>query len=199
MTIPIFVPPLSVTYPQTRSPLWKTLHQEAVSGRDNPLQLWTYPRWRYMLPFSCLRTESTRLTQQYVLAFYNSLGGSNGVFQYTDPDDKTATNQTFAVGDGTTRTFQLVRIMTGTGSSFVEPVLAATPTQVTVNGVPTASYSNNDGGTVTFAIAPINGAVLRWTGTFNWLCRFDDDTIEFQKFLSTYWSVAKLPFTTIKL
>lgn len=199
MSIPVFTPPLSLTYSQTRTPTWKTLHQVSVSGRDNPLALWTYPKYQYVLPFSVLRTDLAYLTQQYVLAFYNAVNGSSGVFQYHDPDDGAVTAQEFAIADGTTLTYQLVRAMNGVMASFVEPVLAPVAPTIFINGVATTSFTLAPGGVIVFPTAPGSGSVLTWTGQFNWLCRFNDDTVEFEKFLAGMWGVAKLTFTTIKL
>ena len=54
-------------------------------------------------------------------------------------------------------------------------------------------------GIVTCATAPVAGAVLAWTGTFNWLCRFDDDSLDFQQFGTGLWSMDSLKFSTVKL
>ena len=54
-------------------------------------------------------------------------------------------------------------------------------------------------GIVTFSTAPVTGAALAWTGAFNWLCRFDDDSIDFQPFGTGLWSMQTLKFSTVKL
>ena len=54
-------------------------------------------------------------------------------------------------------------------------------------------------GIVTCATAPVAGAVLAWTGMFNWLCRFDDDSLDFQQFGTGLWSMGSLKFSTVKL
>ena len=54
-------------------------------------------------------------------------------------------------------------------------------------------------GLVVFNSPPAYGAALTWTGTFNWLCRFDDDSVEFNKFADQYWELQKLTFTSVVL
>src|ERR1039458_2287752 len=107
MSPPLFIPPPGLTYSVLRTPRWKTFHQEAISGKDSPLAAWSYPRWQWSLTFDYLFSDAT-LQQQYVATFYNQMSGSVGTFQYADPDDYSATLQTFAIGDGTTTAFQVL-------------------------------------------------------------------------------------------
>lgn len=192
-------------YPVKRSPLWKTMHQEAVSGMDNPIPLWSFNRWQYELGIELLVSTSVAFQNalaiewQALNAFYNQLNGSFGVFQFTDPDDGSVTNQVFGTGDGTTTAFPLIRTMTGAGGfQWSEPVFAPTITNVKINGAPTVLYTLGTQGLVTFNSPPAAASSLTWTGTFNWLCRFDDDTMEFSKFMNGLWEVKSLKFTTIK-
>ncbi len=195
-----------ITYPATRSPIWRTLHQESVSGMDNPIPLWSFNRWMYDLPISLLNSKSVAfqnavaLEWQALNAFYNQLNGSFGVFQFLDTDDSSVTDQLFGVGDGTTVGFPLTRTMTGAGG-FVwnEPVFAPVGTPVVkINGTPTVLFTLGTQGLITFNSPPAGGANLTWTGTFRWLCRFDDDNLDFSKFMSALWEVKSLKFTTIK-
>ncbi len=199
MTLPTFPSLKGVTFPAKRAPLWKTLHQETVSGQDNPIPLWSYPRWSYELAYDFLRSDNLNLEWQALAAFFNQVQGSALVFQFADPDDGSVTNQGFGTGDGTTTKFALVRSMSGAGGySFVEPVFAPTITNIKIAGTPTSAYTLGTQGLVTFTSPPASGAALTWTGTFNWLCRFDDDAADFEKFMNTFWRLQKIKFTTIK-
>jgi uncharacterized protein (TIGR02217 family) len=199
MALPIFPSLIGVAYPVKRAPVWKTLHQEAVSGQDNPIPLWSFPRWSYELPYNVLRSDIVNLEWQALAAFFNQVRGSALVWQFTDPDDGSVTDQPFGTGDGVTVAFPLVRTMTGAGSvAFNEPVFAPTITNIKIAGTPTGAYTLGTQGLVTFTSAPGSGAALTWTGTYNWLCRFDDDAADFEKFLNTFWRLGKIKFTTIK-
>jgi hypothetical protein len=62
-----------------------------------------------------------------------------------------------------------------------------------------AAYALGAGGVVTIAPAPAPGAALSWTGAYLWLCRFDEDSLEFSNFLYLFWELKKCGFTTIRL
>lgn len=53
-------------------------------------------------------------------------------------------------------------------------------------------------GRVVFPTAPASGAVLGWTGTFYWRCRFVQDQLEFNQFMSRLWNLRTLEFVTVK-
>lgn len=193
----------SIALPIQRTALWSTLTQESIAGVDNPVQPWTYGRYRYTIPYSVLRAAAAFGQLQTLLGFYNGVGGRAGVFQYDDPQDDTApTDQPFGTGDGTTTAFQLVR----TYGAFVEPVFAVNAvTNVKDNGsvVGGGSYAVSSRGVVTFNVAPTAGHALTWNGTFLWFCRFDDDKVDFEQFTAAAVSPgplwrAKLSFTTVK-
>lgn len=61
-----------------------------------------------------------------------------------------------------------------------------------------AAYAIGAGGVVTIAPAPANGTPLAWTGPYAWLCRFDQDTLEFSNFMYLFWELKKCSFTTIR-
>jgi hypothetical protein len=54
-------------------------------------------------------------------------------------------------------------------------------------------------GLVTYTTAPPAGAKLLWTGSFYYRCAFDEDKLELVKFMNKWWSIKKLPFTSINL
>ncbi len=206
MALPIFPSLIGVAFPAARAPAWKTLHQEAASGQDNPISLWTYNRWAYELTYNVLNSGAAginalaALEWQALAAFFNQVRGSALVFQFTDPDDGSVTDQAFGTGDGATTKFPLTRTMTGAGGiTFNEPVFAPTAiTNVKVAGTPTGAYTLGTQGLITFTSPPALGAALTWTGTYNWLCRFDRDDAPFEKFMSNFWRLNKIKFTTIK-
>lgn len=201
MTIPVFPSLVGVTYPVGRSPNWNTDIQRTVTGKRTALANFSYPIWAYELSYDVLRSDITNLEWQTLLAFYNLNYGPANVWQFTDPDDGSVTAQAFGQGDGVTTAFQLVRTMQGLASNqFVEPVWAPTGTpSISVAGVHVTALTISATGLVTFNVAPANGAALTWTGTFNWLCRFDGDKMDFSKFAKNFWDAKKITFSTEKL
>ncbi len=181
------------TFPFKRSPTWSTLKHKSVSGKVSALQLWTSPIYHYEYPYSMLRSGS-QAELQSLEAFYNSVGGDAQLFQFQDPDDDTATAQTFGQGDGVTVDFQLVRNFGG----FVAPVYCVAITDILIDGVPTVAYTENNG-LITFTVAPTVGQVLSWDGTYGWPCRFDNPNLDFSKFASGFYELQSLSFSSEKL
>lgn len=200
MTVPVF-PTLFWQLPVLRSPVWSTLKQASISGQETRLALWSYPQWRYELACEVLRSSAAFAEWQAIIGVYNQCNGSAGTFTYADPNDGTATAQQIGTGDGVNRVFQLVRAFGG----FIEPVFAPVTSTLfqTTGGVTTAisttAYTISATGVVTFTVAPAAGLVLSWTGTFVWLCRFDDDNLDFQQDYGSIWSLKSCKFTTVKL
>jgi uncharacterized protein (TIGR02217 family) len=190
MTIPTFPTLAGIGYPVKRTPIWSTIKQQSISGLRTRLALWTYPSWAYDLPYSVLRADSTA-EWQTLAGFYNQMRGPAGVFQFNDPNDDAVTAQPFGTGDGTTTVFQLVRTL----GAFTEPVFNPISIAAFVAGVPT-SISPGSHGLVVFASPPASGAALTWTGTYSWVCRFDDDQVEFQNFAQNFWEAQSIKFTT---
>ena len=185
-----------LAWPVKRTTIWSSLRQRAVSGRETRLQLWSYPQYRYEIPISVLRAGEIG-EYEALAGFINSVGGSSQAWRFHDQNDGAVVDQLFGVGDGATFRFQLTR----TAFGFSEPVFAPSSVAIKSSGlarIDGVDYTISETGLVTFAAAPPLGAQLTWTGSFDWLCRFDDDEIELTNFLHQLWS-GSLKFSTVKL
>jgi hypothetical protein len=60
-------------------------------------------------------------------------------------------------------------------------------------------YSVGTTGSIVFTTAPAAGTALLWSGSFNWLCRFDADEMKFSLDYAGIWSLKSCIFTTVKL
>lgn len=198
MTLLLFNPPPGLTFPIKRRPLWSTFTSTAVSGMENPVQLQSYPRYQHELPFSALR--SSLAERQYVEMFYNIAGARARAWLFDNVDDNTAVDQSLGTGDGVTRQFALRRTLVVAGLQFYEPIFAVqTPIVIKVGGAVTTSFTLGSRGLVTFTSAPGLNATITWSGKYYWVCRFDDDSLDFSKFNSDMWELGKLSFTSLKL
>ncbi len=83
----------------------------------------TVPLYAYSLKYEFLRASSAAQDLQTLVGFYNSMGGSFDTFLFLDPDDNTATDSAFGIGDGSTLSWQLLRTFGG----FAEPVFDVVP------------------------------------------------------------------------
>jgi len=197
-----------LAWPAIRSPIWKTRVQTSVSGKEVRIADWSYPRYKWQLAFNGLRQGGIGASTEFqqMLAFFNTLQGGWDSFLYTDVDDNNVANQLIGTGAGVVTTFQLVKLfggyaepvtapnLIGGGTNFILKVAGVTKVYGTDYTV--SDWSSSTPGVVTFTAAP-TGAI---TVTFNYYypCRFDDDTIDFSKFLSYVYELKKLSFTSIK-
>lgn len=200
---------LGLMYPAAREPVWDTIVQQNISGKEVRIAKETFPRYRYQISYSILRSAQAYTEFQTLIGFFNSLYGKFDTFLYLDPDDHTATSQQIGIGDGATTTFQLVRTQGG----FIEPVLAPI-----VNGGPVVNIyfdgvlqsgtlftvnpwgtSNAAGpGAVIFNSAPSDGVVITSSFQFYWPCRMSDDNLPFNLMMQQYYEVKKFAFITVK-
>lgn len=202
MTLRLFPALPGIVYPVKRTPLWSTDKQVSVSGKVSALARWTYPRYGIEVGYEFLRMDTAWREYQDLVAFYNLASGGAGLFRFNDPNYNTATLQGIGVGDGTTVAFQLLASIAGPNFSWIDPVFYPVTSQIFINGVlkaTPADYSISTTGLVTFTTPPAVGALLTWTGTFQWLVRFDDDSSTFEQFTYNLVENKKISFTSEKI
>ena len=71
---------------------------------------------------------------------------------------------------------------------------------VTVGGVfvDPSAYAIAAPNTITFATAPASGVAIAWSGAFAYECRFLDDQIDFENFMSGLWRAKGLRFRQVR-
>ncbi len=180
-----------------RSPSWKTLKDESVSGMEVSVALMTYPNRKYTLAYEVLRAGAEAELQQ-IEGFFNQRQGSHDSFLYDDPDDHAVTDQAFGTGDGARVAYPLLRARGG----FLEPVQSVNgaPT-IKVAGVPMVAgtdYTISALGVVTFVVAPAVGAALTWTGAYYWRCKFVLDVLDLDRFLHDLWQLQRVELKLVK-
>lgn len=166
-------------------PEFNTRIKTLQNGRERRNANWQQSRHRYALPFLNISAEQYAAVRQ----MFEVCQGMLHAFLYRDPLDYSATNEVFAVADGRS-TYQLIKVSVVDGVSYRRNVYAlyvpdnagasdeSSPI-VTVDGTPTAVTVDYDRGTVTFAVAPSAGSILRWSGEFAVWVRFDSDWLPF--------------------
>lgn len=206
-TIPTFPSLTGQAWPVTRTPLQSTLKQESISGKQTRLQLYTFGRYRYGLTFSYLGSGAQNQDWQLLSGFFQSVAGAALPFHFNDVYDNRVAGQLLGNGDGATLNFNFQRTL----SLVTEPVQDVTADSVTVrvstDPVPSANYDllidPNWGCVYGVAFkpgyAPAPDAPVTADFSYNFLCRFDDDTAEFSSFMFNFWELKKLTFTTEKV
>jgi uncharacterized protein (TIGR02217 family) len=195
MSNAIFPTLAGLEYPVVRTPVFKTLSQQASSGEENRVALWSTPRWQWTLSFNFLRDDANDEFRT-LTAFFLARQGSYDSFLFSDPDDNLVTGQILGTGDGAATDFQLIRNFGG----YIEPILAPDSSNIAVfvNGTPTTAYNLDPGGLVQFTTPPPSDAAVTATFGYFWPCRFLEDQYDFSKFMNRLWEQKKLDFISLK-
>jgi uncharacterized protein (TIGR02217 family) len=205
-TIPTFPTLKGLAWPVGRAPLQSTLKQKAISGKETRLQLYSFGLYKYELTFSYLGSGAQNQDWQLLMSFFQLVAGAALPFHFNDVYDNAIAGQMLGTGDGATRSFNFARTL----SLITEPVQDVTQASVTVRVATVAqdssSYSFLTDPNWGFAYGiefdashvPASGAPVTADFSYNWPCRFDDDTAEFSSFMFNFWELKKLSFTTLK-
>jgi len=185
----------------TRTPVWDTTVQQAISGKETRIAKRTYPSWKWELSYSVLRSGASYGELQQLAGFFNARQGMFDTFLYQDADDNSVTAQVIGTGDGVTTGFQLIRAFGG----FLEPVLAPNAVaNVYLNavrqssGYSIASWGSTNPGLLTFTTAPTSGVTISVDMTYYWPCRMSEDSVSFSLFMSQYYKAKKFGFVSVK-
>jgi uncharacterized protein (TIGR02217 family) len=173
----------------TREISFNTVAQETASHQaDVFVPLAASPVWRYQweLPILTGRIDDPASGIASIVGLFCALRGRAGTFLFNDPRDNTVTNARFGTGDGSSKTFQLVRNL---GNFFDEQVqnVNGTP-HIYVDGAETFLYSLDTKGVITFDTAPSNTKPLTWSGNFYFRLRFKNDDLQVKNFFEGAWS-----------
>lgn len=152
------------------------------------------PLWRFQMTYDYINgqkpTGQSQLEQ--LLGFFQRHRGSFESFLFEDPNDKAVVDHTFAVGTGTAKDFQLVRVLGG----FAEALTNINQiSNIKVNGVLktlTTDYTVSARGVASFVTAPANGATITWTGSYFYRARFDGDSMDFENVIGQIWAAKKV-------
>jgi uncharacterized protein (TIGR02217 family) len=209
-----------LTFNTIRAPKWKSRVQTAISGKQSAIADQVYPLVQFTLLYDDSSGGGLRDTGapgftgtseiKALVGFFDQMMGRYDTFLFTDPEFNAVTAQQFGTGDGTTELFAITAV-------YGNPSGAGAPELIqNFNGTPNL-YSNGTlinpstytlgpsvspavaAGYVLFAGAPASGAVLTWTGSFYYRCRFDEDSYEWTKNMLAIWSLKRISFTSVLL
>lgn len=171
-----------------KEPQFDTRTVRAVSGYEVRLSRRAYPLYLIKMKYEFLRTDAAWQELQQIIGLFLRHKGSGDSFLLLDANDNTATNQVFGVGNGSQTAYQL----TGTWGGMVQPVRnIRTLTDIGVNGVPQPNHFLGADGVLTFLTPPAAGAVLTWSGTYYYRCRFADDRITPKEMMRNIWDLGR--------
>lgn len=198
------LPTSGIAFPVERQVVWDSDVQQAISGKENRLSYFTYPRYQWTADIAFISSSATySSTLQTLLGFVNQMQGQANSFLYQDPDDNTVTSQAIATGDGATTAFQLVKTLGG----FVEPILAP-KTSGTINiylngvlqvsGYTVSAWGTSSPGVLTFTNAPSNTVAITADFSYYYPCRFASDKFAFALSYKNTYTLKKLAWISVK-
>jgi len=204
MTTPPTLPTLpGLTWSRHKKPGFNTRVASHVSGREVRVPLMNYPIYEFEAKYSALTSSATGFagllanSQQTLMGFFIQLQGQFGTFLFPDPDEGAVTGGAIGTGDGTTTTFTLTRIVSGYAVP-VDWVLGVTNVYLNGAALPSSNFYSLSGNTIIFNRAPAPGVAITADFTWAFLCRFDEDTMDFEEFMSALWRLDSVKFRSVK-
>jgi len=204
MTAPPALPTLpGLSWSRHKKPGFSTRVASHISGREVRVALMSYPLYEFEAIYHGLASSLTAAfaglgssSLQSLMGFFMQMQGQANTFLYTDPDDSTITGGAIGTGDGTTQTFVIGRALGG----WNEPVSWVTAVaNVYLNGVLQSSgnWLFIAPNSIVFGSAPGAGVAITTDFTFAFQCRFLDDQMDFEEFMSSLWKLDSMKFRSI--
>jgi hypothetical protein len=210
--------PMSMAKGIKKSPHYNTVLQKVAAGKGNAsASLMPLPVWAFEIDMDSIQGNEAQASSIVAgfLGTFIACNGQAGLFLFTDPQDNSiayanscmfdiqagSSTPMALVGNGVSTQFQLGRNIGGVvGALDMVQNINGTIT-VKVNGSTTSAFSLSSTGVVTFTTAPANGASLQWIGSFRYLCRFDEDTVDAVRTFTTnsgtdLWDVNSIKFSS---
>ena len=204
-----------------KTPHFNTVVQKTATNKGNSsVSLMEVPTWDFEFDMDSIQGNEA-LAASVIAGFlgvFIACNGQNGLWLFTDPQDNTvvaansclldvtagSTTPMAVVGNGVSKLFQLGRFFGGVvgAEEVIQNVTGSTV--IRVNGTTMTAgtqYSIGSTGVVTFVTAPASGATLTWSGSFLYLCRFNEDTVDATRTFTTnsgtdLWDVASIKFSS---
>jgi len=191
-----------LSWSRHKKPGFSTRIATHVSGREVRVPLMQFPLYEFEAVYSGLPSSnlypgpmgSTDL--QTLMGFFLQAQGQANTFLYVDPDDHAVTGQEIAAGDGATTQFLMARTLGG-WSDIVSWVTSLTA--VYLNGSPLGSgFSLTTPNLLTITSPPGAGVQITADFSYAFACRFLDDQMDFDEFMSNLWKLDSMKFRSVK-
>jgi len=171
-----------IKFEMTTTPEYRTVNQRSLSGVEVRIGFMDSPLKTFQLNleflYEAFKTNGVGEWRQFE-SFFMARHGMLDNFLFSNRNDNTATAEVFATGNGVTLAFDLTRAFGQVVEKVHNPVAAGLTIYKTVAGVRTLAtgWTLGANGRITFAVAPVAGAALDWTGTFLYRVRFNSDKL----------------------
>ena len=170
--------PPDISYGAVGGPGWSTSVVTTVSGHERRNANWSQARGRWNVAHGLKRREQVA----ELIAFFRARMGRAYGFRFKDWTDHQALAQTLGTGDGSTKSFQLVKRYASGGEVVIRIVTKPVAGTVKLyrDGVQATSGWSVDTATgiATFTTAPAAGVTVTADFEFDVPARFDTDQME---------------------
>ncbi len=169
-----------------------------VSGRETRSIARAWPLFDIELTYELLRTAAAYEEFRTIAGFFEEMGGADQPFWIAPPGLSAITGQAIGTGDGSTTVFPLVASL----GPLTGPVYGTSGVSaIYLDGVSQGSgwtVSSGYAPTVAFATAPAAGVAISVDFGVLWLCRFADDVVEFEQFMTQLFALKTLNLQTVR-
>lgn len=185
-----------------RTPVWSTLIQTSISGKETRTAFQAIPRWKYSIPINFARVlgfspQTATNEMATILSSFMVAMGQLNYFLYTDPYSNTAAQQNIGTGTGGAgQTTQMDDIegfpiadFNGTPAIYVNGVLQTITTNYTISATGLITWVTNPGG----------GLAITWSGGYYRRCRFDMDEFELEQIVNQCWGNGTIKLISVKV
>jgi len=190
-----------LTFGVVRQPVFNTEYQQSPSLKASALALAPYPSVHFELTYEFLRDFGGTPDTRALIGLFNAMLGRADTFLFNDPDFNTVSGQLIGTSTGSTATrYQMVATYQNAGGPGTPEAIQnfnGTPV-IRDNGsvVSGANYTIDSLGGLTFSVSPVAGHTITADFSFYYRCRFDDDKVDWTKFMNQMWSADKVTFTS---
>ena len=220
MSYPILTLPKGLGWNFKTSQLFTTTKQKPQSGRGPvAATLQQGVLYEFELVWNYLKVAGVTTANDFASLknFSEAMRGSWGRFVF-DPSTANLSNLTLSadytqlengfsgVGDGVTTVFPLWRSTSALGGGVVT-LLERIQNTTLISGIYVNNVLQSSGAytltnfpaSITFTTAPANGYPVCWSGNYNYLCSFAEDTNDLNEFMWQLYELKQLRLETINL
>lgn len=206
MSTEVFPSLIGLSFNVVKKPTFNTRVVRGINGNEVRNAFMQWPIWEFELTYDYLPDRSLGTTDlKTLMGFYLARQGRFDTFLFKDPDDYVTTGSPMTggavvgEGDGVTTQFLFSRSMGG----FVEPIGQVDTAEdyfvyvdavLQVEGV---DYDITMPNRVVFTSAPADGALITNSLQYYFICRFLEDSQEYEKFMDKLWELQTCSFTSV--
>jgi hypothetical protein len=180
-------------------PRFDTDVAERVAGRSSRRAPFAAPLFDFELSFDLLRSDAAHQELQQIAGFFERMNGAATPFWFAPPNLSAVSRQILGLGDGSTTVFPLALTIgsalapvagsSGVGAIYLNGT-ALTPGAWTLSSAYPAS--------IVFGSAPPSGATVAADFNALWLCRFADDGLDFEEFMTMLFKLGMVRLTAVR-